>query len=69
MGKLINSNDVSLEFKPWTDQKCRITRLQIIEQLGGEIPNGEIDMILGDEEKIEEMITQQNTGTISIVDE
>ena len=69
MGKLINSNDVSLEFKPWTDQKCRITRLQIIEQLGGEIPNGEIDMILGDEEKIEEMITKQNTGTISIVDE
>ena len=69
MGKLINSNDVSLEFKPWTDQKCRITRLQIIEQLGGEIPNGEIDMILGGEGEIEEMITKQNTGTISIVDE
>jgi hypothetical protein len=69
MGKLINSNDVSLEFKPWTDKTCRITRLQIIEQLGGEIPNGEIDMILGNEEDVEKMITNQNTGTISIVDE
>ena len=65
MGKIINSSDVSLEFKPWTDKKCRITRLQVIEQIGGKIPNGEIDMILDDEE-VEKMITDKNTGTISI---
>lgn len=69
MGKLTNSGEVSFEFKPWTDQKCRITRLQIIEQLGGKIPNGEIDMILGNDPDTEEMITEQTTGTISIVDE
>ena len=72
MGKIINSNDVSLEFKPWTDLKYRITRLQMIEQLGGEIPNGEIDMILGndpDDKETEKLITEQNTGTISILDE
>ena len=69
MGQLINSKDVSLEFKPWTDKKCRITRLQVIEQLGGEIPHGEIDMILGDDPEIEKMITEQNTGVISILDE
>ena len=71
MGKITNSNNISVEFKPWTDQKCRITRLQIIEQLGGEVPNGEIDLIIGMEEgeEIEKMITDQNTGTISIVDE
>ena len=68
MGKIINSSDVSLEFKPWTDKKCRITRLQVIEQIGGKIPNGEIDMILDDKE-VEKMITDQNTGTISITDE
>jgi hypothetical protein len=69
MGKILNAKDVSLEFTPWTDKKCRITRLQIIEQLGGEIPHGEIDMILGDGNEIEKMITDQNTGTISILDE
>ena len=69
MGKITNSNNVSLEFKPWTDKKYRITRLQIIEQLGGEIPNGEIDMILGNDSETEELITKQNTGVISIVDE
>jgi len=69
MGKLINSKDVSIEFKPWTDNKCRITRLQMIEQLGGEIPNGEIDMILSDDDETEKLITSQNTGTISILDE
>jgi len=69
MGKIINSNKVSLEFKPWTDLEYRITRLQIIEQLGGEIPNGEIDMILGNDEESEKLITEQNTGIISIVDE
>ena len=72
MGKIINSKEVSLEFKPWTDKKFRITRLQIIEQLGGEIPNGQIDMILAndpDDKETEAMITDQNTGTISIVDE
>ena len=46
MGKLINSNDVSLEFKPWTDQNVELLDSRLIEQLGGEIPNGEIDMIL-----------------------
>ena len=69
MGKIINSSDVSLEFKPWTDLKCRITRLQVIEQLGGEIPNGEMDMILGDDPDTEKLITDQNTGTISLTDE
>ena len=67
--KLINSKEVSLEFKPWTDYKCRITRLQILEQLGGEIPNGEIDMILGDDDETEKLVTNQNTGIISIIDE
>ena len=69
MGKLTNAKNVSVEFLPWTNKKCRITRLQIIEQLGGEIPNGEIDMILGDDSETEKFITDQNTGTISITDE
>lgn len=69
MGKITNSSKISVEFKPWTDLNCRITRLQIIEQLGGEIPNGVMDMVLVADPDIEKMITDQNTGTISIIDE
>lgn len=69
MGKLTSANDVTVEFLPWTDKKCRITRLQVIEKLGGDIPNGEIDMILGNDDETEKLITDQNTGTISITDE
>lgn len=69
MGKLTNAKDVTVEFLPWTDKKCRITRLQVIEQLGGEISNGEVDMILGDDQDTEKLVTDQNTGTISITDE
>ena len=69
MAKIMNSSQVSIEFKPWTDNKFRITRLQIMEQLGGEVAKGEIDMFLGDVKESEKMITEQNTGTISIVDE
>ena len=70
MAKIMNSSQVSIEFKPWTDNdNFRITRLQIMEQLGGEVAKGEIDMFLGDVKEAEKMITEQNTGTISIVDE
>lgn len=69
MGAIINSSKVSLEFKPWTDEYYRVTKLQIIEQLGGEIPKGEIDLFLKSGDEAEKMVTEQNTGTLSIVDE
>ena len=68
MGKIINSSDVSLEFKPWTDKKCRITRLQVIEQIGGKIPNGEIDMILGDEDEVYYDMVRDDEFTLEDLD-
>ena len=70
MGAIRNNNDISIEFSPWTDSLGRITRLQMCEQLGGEIPHGEVDMfVAGNEEEIKSLITDQKTGTIHIIDE
>lgn len=70
MGVIRNNNEISIEFTPWTDKLGRIVRLQMVEQLGGEIPRGEVDMfVAGNEEEIKKLITDQKTGTIHIIDE
>lgn len=71
MAKIYNSSDISLEFKPWTDDdsRFRITRLQMTERLGGEMAHGEIDLIHVGKKQSEKFVTDQNTGTVILTDE
>ena len=62
-----NSYQVGVEFKPWTDKGYMVTRLQLVEQLGGIMPRGEIDMFLANTDESIKLVTEENTGTIDII--
>ena len=44
MAKYTNSYKVTIDFKPWFDSGFQFTKLHMVEELGGKIPGGEIDM-------------------------
>lgn len=64
------SNNISLEFAPWTDDaKFLLMNLHITESLGGSIAGGNLDMRFDvTNEEALQMITEQNTGIIRIKD-
>lgn len=68
-----NSTGISLEFKPWTTDleptRYRITKLQIYEELGGEIPRGKMGLEHDGSQEALQLITEQNTGIIKLEDE
>ncbi len=70
MGAIKNSADVSIEFSPWTDGgKFRIVRFQAREQLGGEMPKGEMELFSDGTNEALQMVTERKTGKIKIQDE
>ena len=64
------SNNISLEFAPWTDDaKFLLTCIHIQESLGGGLAGGSIDLRLdATDESALKFITEQNTGIIRIKD-
>lgn len=64
--KYKNSYKVSIDFKPWFDSGYVFTKLHMIEELGGSIPSGEIELELIGDSKSLELVTTQNTGTLII---
>lgn len=64
------SNNISLEFSPWTDDaKFLLDFVHIKEELGGEIASGSIDMRFDTKnEEALKLITEQNTGILRIKD-
>lgn len=64
--KYKNSYKVSVDFKPWFDSGYVFTKLHMIEELGGSIPSGEIELELIGDSKSLELVTTQNTGTLII---
>ena len=66
MAKYTNSYKVTIDFKPWFDSGFQFTKLHMVEELGGKIPGGEIDMNHDGSEAALKLITDQYTGHLSI---
>ena len=64
--KYTNSFKVTIDFKPWFDTGYVFTKLHMIEELGGEIAHGEIDMEHDGSKEALDLITNQYTGTLII---
>lgn len=63
-----NSSNISLEFNPWTDTGYRITKLHMVEGLGGEVPKGVMSLEHSGSDEAMKLITDTNTGTIKLLD-
>ena len=66
MAKYTNSYKVTIDFKPWFDSGFQFTKLHMVEELGGKIPGGEIDMNHDGSDKALKLITDQYTGHLTI---
>lgn len=64
--KYKNSFKVTIDFKPWFDSGYVFTKLHMVEELGGEIAKGEIDLEHNGSKEALDLITNQYTGTITI---
>ena len=70
MSKITNSYSISLEILPWTDNgHFKINKLHLVEELGGRIPEGEIQMYYDEDQEANDILTKTQTGTIKITDE
>ena len=68
-----NSKEVSVSLSPWTDKgpdgaHFSLFRLHVQESIYGVIPKGEAELVHPRTEKSLEMIKNQETGTIEIID-
>ena len=66
MAKYTNSYKVTIDFKPWFDSGFQFTKLHMIEELGGKISGGEIDMDHDGSDAALKLITDQYTGQLTI---
>ena len=68
-----NSKEVSVSLSPWTDKdgneaSFSLFRLHVQESIYGVIPRGEAELVYPRTDKALEMIKNQETGTIEIID-
>ena len=64
-----NSNNISIEFTPWTSSGYKFTKITMIESLGGSIAAGEIVLESNGSKNSLELITSEYTGKLIIKDE
>lgn len=64
--KYTNSYKVTIDFKPWFDSGYVFTKLHMIEELGGLVAYGEINMEHNGSSEALKLVTDQYTGTITL---
>lgn len=77
MAKQKNSSGVSVEFKDWTDlmdpqtqaASIRITMIHMYEKLGGEVAEGDMDLLIDGSDEAMKYVTDKSEGTILLKDE
>lgn len=64
--KYVSSYKISVDFQPWFSNGFRFSKVKIYEEVGGVIPRGEIDLMHDGTKNALNLITNQNTGTLTI---
>jgi len=68
MAETVNTQNISIELTPWTDQCFSIDWLQLKEELGGNLPVGRASMIFPRNADSLKLLLEENTGELLFSD-
>ena len=64
-----NSNNIVVSLEGWTDIGFSVVSLHLVEEIGGSLAHGILELWLPKEDKPLENITNETHGTLRIIDE
>ena len=68
MAEMVNTQNISIELTPWTDQYFSIDWLQLKEELGGNLPVGKASLVFPRNDDSLNLLLEENTGKLLFSD-